>query len=268
MEQHLIKRGFTLVELMVVISIMAILAGGIFVYATQAGKSGRDADRQADLRTLQSAIELYRQQLGRYPSGCNATGTWSGEPGTNYACTSGSSAYIVGLAPTFIPVLPRDPRRGCNDDCGYAYVTNADASVYKLVARKTVESEIVDYTHPMRSCDVKATGAGNRPVWPQVDILQVGLCGRIREPGAVGTFVTRYPWEAQVASISSCNDTDPMFTTSYGVWGGFAPLQATAANPGACNLTPVNPALTDPLGGLGAAQKVCAMLGTTEVICK
>lgn len=270
MSYHVQRQGFTLVELLVVISILAIISSGIFVYASLAGRSGRDADRQADLRALQSAIELYKQREGRYPAGCNAAGSWSGElgMGPGFECTNGSTAYITGLAPTYIPVLPRDPRRGCNTDCGYAYVTNVQGTVYKLVARKSVESEMVDYTHPMKSCDVNPTGAGNRPVAPQTDILQVGLCGRLREPGAVGTHVTRYPYETQVSSISTCSDTDPTFTSTYGVWGGFAPLQATPATPGLCNLTVVNPNLADPLATPGPIQKVCAVLGTTEIICK
>jgi prepilin-type N-terminal cleavage/methylation domain-containing protein len=271
MQQYLTRQGFTLVELMVVISIMGILAGGIAFYATQAGKSGRDADRQSDLRALQAAIELYKQRNGRYPEGCNGANNWSGElgMGTGFECLDGSREYIIGLAPTFIPVLPRDPLRACATDCGYTYVTNADGSVFKLVARKSVESEVVDYSHPMKSCDVRPT-SGNRPATD--DILQVGLCGRIRQPGALGTFAHVYPYDEapapSISSIASCSDTNPNFTTSYGVWGGFAPLQATAANRGACNIAPVNLNLTEPLAALGPAQKVCAVLGTTDIICK
>lgn len=62
------KRGFTLIELMVVISIIAILAIVGLVSYTQVLKSGRDARRQADLGTIQAGLEQYRNDQGFYPT--------------------------------------------------------------------------------------------------------------------------------------------------------------------------------------------------------
>jgi general secretion pathway protein G len=60
-------RGLTLIEVLVVIAIIGILAAVISVNAVQSGKISRDAKRQADLRMLQSAVELYKNKEGRYP---------------------------------------------------------------------------------------------------------------------------------------------------------------------------------------------------------
>src|ERR1035437_10377472 len=59
--------GFTLVELMVVISIIAILSMiGLTIY-TSAQKSARDGKRRADLLTIQTALEQYRVEHGQCP---------------------------------------------------------------------------------------------------------------------------------------------------------------------------------------------------------
>jgi prepilin-type N-terminal cleavage/methylation domain-containing protein len=53
------KAGFTLLEILVVISIIGILvAMGAVAYST-AQKKGRDARRQADIKAIQSAQEQY-----------------------------------------------------------------------------------------------------------------------------------------------------------------------------------------------------------------
>lgn len=144
--------GFTLVEIMVVASIIAILATIMYANFNQGSAQSRDAERKADLRNIQSALELYKNLNGRYPSGCNGPDVWSGQIGTSYDCpTATDSQYIIGLAPKFIPVLPTDPKlNGVNS--GYVYTTDDEGMVYKIMAMDTVESESVGYTHSFSRC--------------------------------------------------------------------------------------------------------------------
>lgn len=141
------SRGFTLLELVVTISIIAILSTVLVASFGDSRAQARDAERQTDLRTMQTAIELYRQKHGQYPamspiSACLDSG-WSMSAGCN-------SDFIVGLE-EFITVLPKDPLQGDGD--GYLYRTNLDRSVYKLMARGTVESVTVTDEHPFQGCD-------------------------------------------------------------------------------------------------------------------
>src|SRR3989339_1204903 len=62
-----INKGFTLVELLVVATIIAILAGiGVTSYISLSRQS-RDSRRKADLENLRSALEMYRSENNYYP---------------------------------------------------------------------------------------------------------------------------------------------------------------------------------------------------------
>ena len=62
-----IKKGFTLVEILVVATIIMVLAGiGIVSYSTLS-KQSRDSRRIADLQNLRSALEFYRSDNDLYP---------------------------------------------------------------------------------------------------------------------------------------------------------------------------------------------------------
>ena len=60
------KRGFTLVELMVAIGIVAVLSAITFVGVGEVRKSARDRQRETDLQTLRLAMKLYGERHGTY----------------------------------------------------------------------------------------------------------------------------------------------------------------------------------------------------------
>lgn len=217
------RSGFTLIELLVVISIIAILAAVVSVNALASNQQSRDAKRQSDLRTLQTAIELYKQKNGRYPAGCTpanavAANGWSGQLDTDYACAGGSTQYIVDLAPEFIPVLPADKKlNGTNS--GYVYRTNTNGTVYKLKAMRTVEADTIDYTHEFKACDIRVAsdpGTGNL-LSGSTQREVIGWCGRVAYSGN--------------SLPSACRSTDPQWRNSYAVWGGFEPKRTLPADP-------------------------------------
>ena len=62
------RRGFTLVELVVVISILAILSGVLVPRVSKHIQSSRDARRLADIKTVRNAVEQYYMDKGEYPA--------------------------------------------------------------------------------------------------------------------------------------------------------------------------------------------------------
>lgn len=62
------KNGFTLIELIVVITIIAVLTVAGIVSYSGTNKKARDSRRMADLEKIRIALELYRQGTGStYP---------------------------------------------------------------------------------------------------------------------------------------------------------------------------------------------------------
>ena len=62
------QRGFTLIEVMVVVVILAILAAVVVPRIMDRPEAARIAKAKADIRAIQSALELYRLDNGEYPS--------------------------------------------------------------------------------------------------------------------------------------------------------------------------------------------------------
>lgn len=164
-----------------VAGVIAVLAGIVLANVGQGSAQARDAERLSDIRSVEAALERYRLKYGRYPAGCNdpnpdsssvtwnddwnnQTGNWSGEPGMGapYECPDGSSEYIVGLAPEFIPTLPRDPL-GARTGVGYVYTVNQYGEVYKFMALNSVEEDSVGLDHEFARCEpyVNDPSSGN-----------------------------------------------------------------------------------------------------------
>lgn len=74
------QTGFTIVELLIVIAVIAILAAITVVAYSGIQARARDSQRQADVRMITKALELYYIDNGRYPAGSGSTvinGSWS-----------------------------------------------------------------------------------------------------------------------------------------------------------------------------------------------
>lgn len=53
------RKGFTLVEIIMVLGIVALITAAVFIAVSGAQRSGRDTQRRADVQKLATAIEQY-----------------------------------------------------------------------------------------------------------------------------------------------------------------------------------------------------------------
>lgn len=151
--------GFTLVELLVVISIIGLLATILFASFDESREQARDKARLVALKEMQLAIEQYKSQYGMYPEiGCGViySSSFSGpgvstQAGFETCGSASSSRYIVGLTPDFIPKLSFDPKFEFITDRGFYYRSNKYS--YKLMAYDVVEALTVDsFEHEFARC--------------------------------------------------------------------------------------------------------------------
>lgn len=63
-------RGFTIVELLIVIVVIGILATVSVVAYSSVLQRGRDAERTTDIAAVKKAVELYKVEIGTYPAVC------------------------------------------------------------------------------------------------------------------------------------------------------------------------------------------------------
>ncbi len=133
------KRGFTLVELMVVISVIGILASIVYANFGSARGGARDDIRKSSLEEVRLALELYKAQNGSYPLGCKGSGNWSGTNHATYGASCTPNNYISGLTPDFIAQLPWDP----NTDASQGYLYRSNGTDYKFMAWNSVEQKTI-----------------------------------------------------------------------------------------------------------------------------
>jgi len=106
------KKGFTLVELLVVITILAILSNIGLNTFTSAQKKSRDAKRKAHLKQLSDAFEAYYNDQGQYPESTDGNISGCGDD-AQQECTWGQSAFSNTTTNTvYMTELPTDPTQG------------------------------------------------------------------------------------------------------------------------------------------------------------
>ncbi len=72
------KKGFTLIELLVVIAIIGLLSTLSVVALNNARSRARDARRVADIKQIQTALELYYNSANVYPADDDVVFTGTG----------------------------------------------------------------------------------------------------------------------------------------------------------------------------------------------
>ena len=135
-------RGFTLIELIIVVAIIAILSTiGLTVYSG-IQRGARDAKRQSDIQEIQKALEQF-YALNRYYPGANS------HPGNLTTLVTAPNAYFPGGA------IPEDP---LTTSAPYQYLPCATADRYVLCTGAAAMETCT--TTQQVNCNASATAPG------------------------------------------------------------------------------------------------------------
>ena len=128
MGERLMRRGFTIVELLIVIVVIAILAAITIVAYTGIQERARFSAMRSDISNINKAIQLYYADNGSYPITPNTTacnGNWCGWDQVT------GDAFIPGLSPEYIATIPQLPTANASSDT-YLY-RSPSGTDYKLI---------------------------------------------------------------------------------------------------------------------------------------
>jgi prepilin-type N-terminal cleavage/methylation domain-containing protein len=128
MKQHKQKKGFTLVELLIVAMLISILAG-VVITVIQPGvlySKARDGRRKGDLKIIQTALEQYFSANRSYP-----VSSWILVTGAD-TMSSALSPYLNSVP--LDPVNDRSNAGPCGVDDEYGYNYKSDGSYYYVTA--------------------------------------------------------------------------------------------------------------------------------------
>jgi general secretion pathway protein G len=102
------KLGFTLIEILIAVTIIAILTAIGIVSYSSVNRRARDAKRKSDMEQVRSALEIYRNDFGVYPGSAE---------GFVALTTLGQDI----LVPLYLPAIPMDPKSTTASPIPYWY---------------------------------------------------------------------------------------------------------------------------------------------------
>ena len=151
-------RGFTVVELLIVVVVIAILAIVSFIAFNGIQQRARDSQRVQDMNAIIKALEMYKTTYGTYPAAVgNSPGGWevSSNPNANHPFLD--QLVVAGV----MPKVPRDPVNvGDMNTAGskiYAYYrygagSNGCPTAYYVLIVRTGEASSASSSSPGGSC--------------------------------------------------------------------------------------------------------------------
>ena len=152
-------KGFTLVELMIVIAIIGILAAALFPSLTSYLARGRDTSRAAGLKEISTGLAAYNVDKSSFPAGL----------GTSNKCVNS------GALSTYVPKFPTDPSGSTHGGCSiagqYGYGTGDVNSTATIALSAQFENQAGGNT----ATGITTYQGDGVPTLAEIDLMKKGV---------------------------------------------------------------------------------------------
>ena len=196
--------GFTIVELLIVIVVIAILAAISIVAYTGIQTRARDTTRQSDISQVQKLVEAYYAIHGLYPTTASSMGN-AGSVRTDSNCQSGTQSvdWVPGLDTTLPQSIP-NTNKGVNGSSTGCYIYVSDGTKYIISAWNNIESG------PQTSTMYRRVGVREMSWFGSNFYIcnHSGIIGGI-SGGVYSATRDYYKYSYTLTNITACNETPP-----------------------------------------------------------
>lgn len=115
------RRGFTLVELLIVIIVIAILAAIAIPKFSNSSKASKESALKADLRLLRNGVEMFKNDTGVFPSALADLAATSAPANGKDEAGANKAIVAADWRGPYLQSIPTDPISGA----AYTYSTTA-----------------------------------------------------------------------------------------------------------------------------------------------
>lgn len=135
------QKGFTLLELLLVIALIAILSTFVIATGRESFKRGRDTQRKSDIKNVASALDIFYSDYGIYPASDGAGAIlacpYSAITSSGTPCVWGTSEFSDDQGTIYFNRLPTDP----DESQSYYYEPSATQDSFVIYTDLEIEGD-------------------------------------------------------------------------------------------------------------------------------